>query len=91
MIGRLAAAKNSAMSRLSGAEPETSTRSRPPRRSCSLLKTSFSATANLALRAPPTGLPACSSATFCLPTPTAQPKIFALAPPAPSAVVTVLL
>ena len=49
MIGRLAAAKNSAMSRLSGAEPETSTRSRPPRRACSLLKTSFSATAYCAL------------------------------------------
>ena len=48
MIGRLAAAKNSAMSRLSGAEPETSTRSRPPRRVCSLLKTSFSASAYLA-------------------------------------------
>ena len=91
MIGRLAAAKNSAMSRLSGAEPLTSTRSRPPRRACSLLKTSFSASAYCSLRPRRTGLPACSSATFCLPVATAQPKIFALAPPPPSAVVTVLL
>ena len=91
MIGRLAAAKNSAMSRLSGAAPETSTRSRPPRRCCSLLNTSFSAIAYFSLQRRPTGLPACSSATFCLPTPTAQPKIFAFAPPAPSAVVTVRL
>jgi hypothetical protein len=56
-----------------------------------LEKTSFSAIEYYSLRPAGSGLRACSSATFCLPTPTAQPKILALAPPASSAVVTVLL
>jgi hypothetical protein len=42
-IGRPAAAKKCAISWLSGAAPETSTRIRPPSRAWSLLKTSFSA------------------------------------------------
>ena len=40
----------------------------PPRRACSLLKTSLCAMPFLNFRPPGTGLPACSSATRCLPT-----------------------
>ena len=90
-MGRLAAAKKVAISLLSGAAPETSTRIRPPSRAWSLLNTSFSATAYFIRRPAGTGLPACSSATFSLPTATPQAKILALAPPAPCAVVTALL
>ena len=90
-MGRPAAAKNSAIDGDSGADPETRIRIRPPIRACSLLNTSFVASAYRRESPAGTGLPACSSATFCRPTRTAQAKIFAFAPPASVAVLTTRL
>jgi hypothetical protein len=70
------------MSLDSGAEPDTSTRMRPPSRSRSFENTSLSAMRCWAASPAGTGFPASLSVVARLPTRTAQAKIFALRPPA---------
>ena len=80
-----AAWKNSAISRASGAPPETAKRSRPPRAACIFEKTSFSASLYWKARAAGTGRLACLSRETSLPTATAQLKIFRFTGEPPSA------
>jgi hypothetical protein len=82
MIGSPAAAKNSPISRLSGAAPLTRIRIRPTEAGLQLAEDQLVGEVVAQGEAAGTFLPAWSSATFCRPTLTAQAKILAFAPPA---------
>ena len=71
-----AAWKNSAISRASGAPPETAKRSRPPRAACIFEKTSLSASLYCTRAPPGTGSIGLLEPRTSLPTDTAQSKIF---------------
>jgi hypothetical protein len=86
-----AAWKNSAMSRLSGAEPEMKKRSRPPNSARSLLKTSLSASAYCSDSVPEGCWPFCLSWLTWRPTPSAHWKTRHLTAPPSFAPVTTLL
>ncbi len=68
-----------------GAAPDSASFMRPPKRSRILCRTSLSAAAYFALSTRPGWPPRSSRSRTSRPTPTAQWKIFAFAPPAASA------
>ncbi len=87
-MGRPTAANQAPTSLDSAAEPETKYSTRPPKRALSFEKTSLSATVCWIERIGETDLPAAFASATCLPTPMAQLKILAFAPPSDSVVET---
>ena len=84
-----AAWNHSAMSRLSAAAPEMKKRTRPPKRSRILWKTSLSKTLCWRPSTVGTGLPSRLSWSTLRPTSKALLKIFSLAPPSAACMVTI--
>ena len=86
-----AAWKNSAISEFSAAEPEMKNRTRPPKRSRTLLKTSLSKRPCCRLSRNGTDLPSSLSLSTLMPTSKALLKIFSLAPPSAACIMTIRL
>ncbi len=84
-----AAWKNSAISEFSAAEPEMKNRTRPPKRSRTLLKTSLSKRPCCRFSRNGTDLPSSLSLSTLMPTSKALLKIFSLAPPSAACMVTI--
>ena len=82
-----AALNHSAISRLSAAAPEMKNRTRPPKRSRTLLKTSLSNRPCWTLSGSGTDLPSRLSCSTLRPTSNALWKIFSLAPPSAACIV----
>ncbi len=80
---------HSATSRLSAAAPEMKNRTRPPKRSRILLKTSLSNRPCCSLSGSGTDLPCASSSATLRPTWKARSKIFFFAPPSCSCIATI--
>ena len=84
-----AAWNHSAISEFSAAEPEMKNRTRPPKRSRTLLKTSLSKSPCCSLSSSGTDLPSRLSWSTLMPTSKALLKIFSLAPPSAACMVTI--